>query len=298
MSALTDFISKLSLRIRKPKVKSDIESTIKELREYTIPMAKEMATQYSVVPFSSEFYKVLESHVYDNMSFKRKSPNMWLNITDALLNVQENAILLEKQVNDYLQEDTLRDGISARSAQLLRMISVISFVSSYTLELCNYILAQEAVGLGDEDTTAPIQAKFMKDNIVRYCRSLADVSINPSQFETMFADIPDVFLNKQNESQVQSMFSAKALDPFKNMIGLSGWTGSPIYNIRMAWETYQAERYHANKDKKAMLELRLIHLQNRQNKENNPRVQKEIEGLEARIRKYDQKIRQVEESLS
>lgn len=297
MSTLTDFISKLSMRIQKPAVKKDLEATIKELNEYTLPMASEMAKQYSVVPFSSDYANAFSSQIRDQVKFAGRSENIWQNLSDALVRVQANAVTLEKLVNEYLQEDTLRDGITARAAQLLRMAGVISFISSYTLEAADFTLSEEAAKLGGESNTAPAQRKHMMDSLLRYARSLADASIDPKKFEKMFDDIPSVYVSTGNESQIASMFSARSLDPFSNVGMISGWTGSPIYNIRMSWETYWAERHHSNKDRRAQLALRLIHLQNMQNKEQNPRIEKEIEGLEARIRRYDQKIRAVEATL-
>lgn len=297
MSALFNFVKSLNPRIRKSDAQSEIETTIKELREYTLPMARTLSEQHKVVPFKSSFYKVFEANVYDHVKFSNKGTNLWLNISGALNNVLENAEVTKKLINDVLQEDTLRDGVTARVAHVLRFAGALSFVSRYITEVADYILSQEAVALGDEDSTAPAQAKYLKDNIEKFARLLADTSIPPKDFQRMMADIPDAYVSEKDASTVMSMFTSKQLDPFTKMAGMSNWINSPVFVIRMMWETYQAERYHAAKDRKAMLELRLIHLQNRQQNENNPRLQREIEGLEARIRKYEQKIRKIEESI-
>lgn len=297
MSALFNFVKSLNPRIRKSDAQSEIETTIKELREYTLPMARTLSEQHKVVPFKSSFYKVFEANVYDHVKFSNKGTNLWLNISGALNNVLENAEVTKKLIDDVLQEDTLRDGVTARVAHVLRFAGALSFVSRYITEVADYILSQEAVALGDEDSTAPAQAKYLKDNIEKFARLLADTSIPPKDFQRMMADIPDAYVSEKDASTVMSMFTSKQLDPFTKMAGMSNWINSPVFVIRMMWETYQAERYHAAKDRKAMLELRLIHLQNRQQNENNPRLQREIEGLEARIRKYEQKIRKIEESI-
>lgn len=297
MPSISNFITTLIPHIKKPTVQKDLDATIKELSEYSIPMAKEMSNQYKLAPFKSTFYKVFVSHVNNHVKFEKKSDNIWFNISTALLNVQANAEKLRSMIDNYLQEDTLRDGITAKSANYLRMAGAMSFVSAYVTEVSDYILAQEAVVFGDTDETAPAQAKYLTDNAEKFARLLADTSIPTKDFEIIFSDIPDVYLQAKNQDAVAGMFTAKQLDPFNSLAG-SGWIGSPVYTIRMMWETFQAERYHAAKDRKAMLELRLIHLQNRQHDESNPRIQREIEGLQARIQKYDQKIRRVEESLA
>lgn len=298
MSALLNFVKSLNPRIRKADAQSEIETTLKELRDYTLPMARSMNEQYKVVPFKSQFSKSFESLVYDHVKFERKSKNVWLDITTALNNVIANTEATKKLIDNVLQEDTLRDGVTARVAHVLRFAGALSFVSRYITEVADYILAQEAVAMGDADETAPAQANYLKNNMEKFARLLADTSIPPKEFDRMMADIPDAYLSDKDAATVTSMFTSKQLDPFTKMAGMSGWINSPVFVIRMMWETYQAERYHAAKDRKAMLELRLIHLQNRQQNENNPRLQREIEGLEARIRKYEQKIRKVEESIA
>ena len=297
MSSIFKFINLMSPRIRKAEVQKDLEASIQELAEFAIPMARDLAEQAKVAPFKSKFFNSFASIIYDHVKFERKSQNAWLDISSALSNVQANAESLLKSVNEMLQEDTLKDGVTARGAHLLRVAGAISFVSRFTTEVTDYVLEQEAVSLGDEDSIAPAQAKYLATNVEKYAKLLADVSIPVKEFEKLFNDLPDVFLSEKTESLVTSMFTLKQLDPFSKMAGMSGWINSPIYIGRMMWETYQAERFHAAKDRKAILELRLIHLQNKQHNENNPRLQKEIEGLEARIRKYEQKIRKVEESL-
>lgn len=296
MSTLMNFISSLMPHIKKTSVQKDLEATIKELGEFSIPMSREMANQFVVVKFKSDFYDLFKAKVEDYVKFEKKSDNLWLNLTTALTLVQANAQELKSLVDDYMQEDMIADGLSARAAHMLRLAGAMSFVSAYTTEVCNYILLQEAVTLGDSDDSAPVQAKYIRDNIDKYARLLADVAIPAKDFKTLVSDIPEVFLNPKSRSTVAAMFSPKQLDPFKNMSGMSNWIGSPVYSIRMAWETWQAERFHAAKERKSMLELRLIHLQNRQHNETNPRIQKEIEGLEKRIRMYEQKIRKSEEA--
>lgn len=297
MSGILNFISGLLPRIEKSTIQKDIETTVKELRDYTLPMVNELSNQYKLVPFKSEFYNTLQSHVYDQVKFAKKSPNLWLDLSNALTNTLSNASVLEDLIKNYLQEDTLRDGITARAAHVLRMVSAMSFVSTYVLEAADFALIQEAVKLGDDDTVAPKQAEYIKNNMEKFARTLADVSIPTNEFNKLMQDIPDVFLSDKNASAVGAMFTAKQIDPFSKLSAMSNWTGSPIFTIRLAWETYQAERYYAAKDRKSVLELRLIHLQNKQAGENNPRLEKEIEGLEARIRKYEQKIRKIEESI-
>lgn len=297
MTALIDFIKNLNPRIKKTTVERDLESTLKELASFTMPMVKSMADTTSASPLKSEWFDIFDSHVRDGLKTARKSSNIWLDIYAALVNVQANGEFLTKCVNDYMQEDTLRDGITARASQMVRLVGAMSFVTTYTAEVCDYTLAQEAVKMGDEDATPPAQAKHMRDDLGKYVRLLQDVSMAPKEFQTLFNDIPEIYLSTQNMATVSALFTPKQLDPFVNIKAADGWNGSPVYSLRLMWETWSAERFHAMKERKAMMELRLIHLQNKLEGSPNPRLESEIEGLQARINKYDRKIREVEASL-
>lgn len=297
MSSLISFIKSLNPRIQKPVVLKDIDAVIKELRDVAIPMTRDLSVSYQASPFRSKWYDVFENNVRAEVKFAKKSNNFWTDLNAALQLTLINAQALRKFTEDYLQEDTLRDGITAKATNIVRMVSAMSFVSGFVIDAADYTLVQEAVALGQEDNTPPAQAEYINRNIQKFAQVLADTCIDPKKFESLFGDIPDVYVSDKNASVIASMFSNRQLDPFPNMSVMTNWTGSPIYSARLVWETWMADRYHASKDRKAMLELRLIHLENLHANSPNPRLEREIEGLQARIRKYDKKIREIEDSL-
>lgn len=297
MASILNFINALNPRIKKPVVLKDIDAVIKELRDIAIPATSSLSDSLAAAPFKSKWFEVFENNVRSEVKFTRKSDNFWLDLNAALQIVLSNAVSLRKITEDYLQEDTLRDGITAKATNIVRMVSAMSFLSGFVIDACDYALVQEAVTLGQKDDTPPAQADYLNNNIDKFARCLADACVPNKSFEKIFTDIPDVFISAATAATVAAMFSAKQIDPFTRIGGINNWVGSPIYGAQLLWETWMADRYHAAKDRKAMLELRLIHLQNLQANSPNPRLEKEIEGLEARIRKYDKKIRQVEASL-
>lgn len=297
MANLFDFIKSLAPHIKKPTVQRELDATIKELTSLTMPMVKSMADTTAASPLTNDFQEVFESHIRDSLKFARKGSNIWLDLYAALTNVQANADIVKKLVDDLLQEDTLRDGITARSAQLVRMAGTISYVNTYTSEVCDFVLSQESVKLGSEDDTPPAQARYIRDGLAKYAALLKDVSIPTKEFEKLLSDVPDAYVTGGASSLVEDLFTAKQLDPFNSIRGVQGWTGSPVFAARMMWESFWADRFHAMKERKAMLELRLIHLENQRAQSPNPKLQREIEGLQARINKYNRKIREVEASL-
>lgn len=297
MTILTDFIKSLATHIKKSTVQNEVNATLKELSTVTMPMVKSLGDASSVNAFKSEFFGVFESQLRDNLKFARKGGNAWLDLYAALVNVQANTETLKKMVDELLQEDTLRDGITVRSAQLVRLSGACSFVNSYTAELCDYAVTQEAVKLGSPDNTPPAQAKHIRENLERFCRILQDVSMAPKDFNKILSDVPDAYIKGGDADLITSLFTPKQIDPFGSIRSTDGWTGSPIFAGRMMWESWQADRFHNLKERKKMMELRLIHLENVRAHSPNPRLEAEIEGLQSRINKYDRKIREIEATL-
>lgn len=297
ISTLFDFIKTLDPRIQKASVIKDMDAIISEMGSYVLPMVKSMADTSTSAPLNSEWFQVFESNIQTGLKTPKRSTNCWLDLYSALLNVQANATQLRTSIEARLQEDTLRDGITAVASNMIRMVAAMSFVCSYTSEACDYLIAQESVHLGDSDDTPPAQARYIRSNIEKYVTILKDISIDPKEFAKRFDVIPDVYISEKNRANLSSLYAAKDIDPFANLNLASGWSGGIIYNMRLMWESYHAERFHAMKERKAILELRLLHLNNQRAGSSNPRLQKEIEGLQSRINKYDRKIRDVEASI-
>ena len=296
MSSIFDFIKNLNPHIKKTVVQRDLENTIKELSSFTLSMVKTLADKTAASPLTNPWFETFESRLRDGVKFERKSKNVWLDLHAVLTNVLANAEKLSKFVEDYLQEDTIRDGITFRASHMVRLAGAMSFVTNYTAEIADFAVAMENVAKGDENVTPPAQQQYLTQNIDKYIGCLKDVSVTPKDFERMFNDIPSAFMSGDTQA-VRGMFSEKELDPYVGMKGVTGWTGSPIFAVRMMWESYQADRFQTMKERKSIMELRLIHLENQRNSSENPRLQKEIDGLQARISKYDRKIREIEASI-
>jgi hypothetical protein len=62
----------------------------------------------------------------------------------------------------------------------------------------------------------------------------------------------------------------------------------------MAIANYQIERYNSNKEKKKVLELRLLHLRLLNDGKNDPKIEKEINYIQRRVDSLDRKIKDSE----
>lgn len=89
---------------------------------------------------------------------------------------------------------------------------------------------------------------------------------------------------------------ADHVDLFANLP--QGFVGSPIYSIRLIFAQWEADRYRGLKDRKKMMELRLLHLTLlKENGNTDVDVEKEIIYLQKRVSDIDFNLDKIEASI-
>ena len=120
----------------------------------------------------------------------------------------------------------------------------------------------------------------------------------------MYGDLPEVLndrmrkltpamLPKDSMDEVSEMYSSGELDMLNNLP--SGFLGSPIYSIRLIFSQWEADRYRHMKDKKRLLELRLLHLRMlKENGQSDIQMEKEMTYLQKSVTDLDYRISKIE----
>ena len=296
MPGIFDFIKSLTTRIEKNTLLDDVDTSIREINNFTIPALQTLSEVEKITPFTNEFAKKAENGLYAAIKFSRKGNNWISDLQSQMANVGQNLQSLRKIAEDALEQDTLKDAVTARGAHVIRAASAMSFLSRYAFEMSDFIMALEVSKVGKQDSDVPpAQVEYMNKKLDEFYRILADYSIPNKDFMKIFGDLPSIYLDQEGTSS--GMFSRIALDPFKNSMSMSGFRGNPIYHLRLLWTEWEAKRYHAAKERQVILNLRLIHLRNLQADQPNIRIEREIEGVQKRLDNLDRWIRDVEQSV-
>jgi len=80
-------------------------------------------------------------------------------------------------------------------------------------------------------------------------------------------------------------------------IGTNGFLGSPIFILQKAWIDFRIERMEAMKAKKALFELKINNLKNKNRDGGDLKIEHAIEYYEERITKYEREIKAFEEDI-
>jgi len=293
-----NFIKQLLPSIEKREVLEDLRIAISDLETNILP-SYNTATDFlssnkpkspAVIELGKEFYK----HLSKNGISKQKT--MVGDINLRLIKYLDVLKYVQDELSDVLEEDVLNEGLTANKATLIRTASLSLFINRYASSLLNYIYSLEENELSSDDfEPSPQLTKYINKNLRRFTYTLSDYGIAVNTFKSTIARVPEVIVNDANSSSVKAVYNADDLDPFTS--STKNLTVNPIYHIRMSIAQWQINRYKEAKEKKKVLELRLLHLKTLQEGQEDAKLQTEIDYNQSRLDKISRKIADVEAEL-
>ncbi len=297
--SFSKFIKSLLPRLERSDVNEDARITLAELVEKVIPSFESFSELYRVTGFKHA--DVLDMAKNFTAVFERKGfPKQSTFIGDLALRLpmlQDTLVYLQGLMQTEFSSAIATQAMTARQAFIMRAICNISFMSRYSLNLLNYISAREMAKFSDITDPAvkmkPAEVDYIERNFVAYCKLFSVYAVKKEDLKKTVSNLPDVVINPDMAEELREMYGVQNIDPTE-MAGVSGFIDHPIYSIRMIFAKWQNDRYEASKEKKAVLELRLMYLEMMQKKEKNPQMEYEITKLQSRIEILDRKLREAE----
>lgn len=219
-----------------------------------------------------------------------------LDVSGTIPTIVQNLELIDKELEQVLGADVLNEGLTAKKAILIRACEHLSFLSRYSLDVLNYVICAESAPKDYplDRMMSKASVEWVESHILPYAQLMSIYARAADKFKAQMTEIPEVVLNDANASTVAAVFTNEKLDPFGSML-VQGFTGSPIYHIRLIFAEWQANRYKASKEKKQVLELRLMQLKLMMEDMQDPGLEKQIQYLQDRIDKLDRKLADMEQ---
>lgn len=295
------YLKALFPMLEKSKILEDLKITISELEKYSIPSYSNAGDYFKTNKLKSEEVVDLSNLFYRNFDTRgSKQVNFISEINKRLPSLLENARYIHDQLDALLETSVINEGLTAKKASFIRASEVMSFISKYLIELLNAAYVYEALNLKAElqETLelSPASIKYLNANISRFSRVFSDLSVDHKTFTKLYSSIPEVILNSKTEQSIKGIYNEKQIDPFSSGF-IAGFSYNPIYHTRMIIAEWQTNRYNANREKKKVLELRLLHLKMLADDKNDAALEKEITYLQSRIDNLERKMREVEDAL-
>lgn len=298
---ILNFIKKLLPRIERSHVAEDLRTTEKELTTIVIPCYQHAVEAFKVIKLESVESKAMSTEFYHNFNLRKamKSLNFVSDINSRLKNFQANVVQIQSLLDTVLDKDIIREGLTVRSAFVLRAAGNMSFMSRYLLSLLNYIYMAEAAHRNAEVVEAlqisKAEQNFVRVNFIRFTKLYSEYAINSEEFGRLLSSVPEVYVNDKTAAAAKALLEVNS-DPLEKT-GFSNFVGSPIYKVRLMFAQWQNDRYESAKAKKQQLELRLLYLENQKKQNNDPTIENEISRLQDRIERLDYRINETDDEL-
>lgn len=297
---LASFLQSLLPMLKKDAVLEDLRITKSELDKTVAPTYEAAATHFKTNKIASKDTQILSDIFYRNydLSKSNKQSSVVSEVFSKLPNLSTNISTIASSCEDILGEDILNDNLSARRAVLVRAAEHVSVLVKLLVDFLTVVYYNEAMVYSKSNAdTIGVSAKTLqrvKDRMPDMARLLAMYAFDTKGFSEKYSTVPDVILNVKTSQALQAVYREDKLDPMPSALS-TNFDGNPIYHIRLVIAEWQANRYKANKDKKRMLELRLLYLQSLAEESPDPQLEREIEYIQSRIDKIEYEMHKATE---
>src|ERR1700752_205741 len=300
--SIIQYLRTLIPHVEKKNVLEDLRITETELQTTVLKAYSDAASFFAKDKFKSDDNIKIDTRIRSIMKpmILGRLPTFIGEFSERLIRVEKNIGSLIKAVDKEIGRDVVTEGVSSKKIVLIRVAERISYISRYSLDLLNLVYLNEASALGadtKEISMSPAEIAKAKDSVDKLARLILSYGIESKEFESLIDKAPDILLTRTNSDDIAATYTDVEVDPMTSHL-VSGFTGNPIYHIRLAIAEWQTKRYKANQAKKKILELRLLHLNILKQKQGtNPRLEQEISYNQSRVARIDRALIEVERDL-
>lgn len=297
---IIDFVKKLLPHIDKADVLEDIEVTTTELTTGAIPCYQSATVYFKTADIKAANNKDIIKVFYRNYELtpRKRKDNIVADINDAFINIRANLDYLSEEIENLFTKDIIKDGLTLRKAVLLRTAEHISFITRYSIDILNLIYVNEAVAK-KADLEEGFKGndhfnKLTNKNLYVFARLLYTYNVKLDTFKQLMGRSIEITVNERTIDNIVAAYKEEEVDPLGSAV-VQEFEYNPIYHIRLIIAEWQADRYKGFKDKKKMLELRLLHLRSLE-QGSDPKLEKEIEYIQDRVTTIEYKMSKMEQT--
>lgn len=299
-NTISKFITSLLPTFAKSRLLEDINVTLKDLTDNTIPPYATASEYFNRSKLKSkdatDFNTLFNRAVKLDRSYT--APNYVGSIYKVLLNSVESLNYINKHVDQYFSKDIATAGLTYQRANVLRYVEVAGFVNKYSRKLLLWTYAKEntAYGLNIENPFTKAEEEWLYKNREGFLAGIRVMAIKSSVLSGIVASIPNMIVVPEEQSVVEATVGVNAIDPL--MMGLIPVKLNPIYHIGLLVAEWQVARYESGVEERRALEYRLLILEGA-NAGDSPdaKMEKEIIYTQERLKKLNYKLARMEEDL-
>ena len=288
ISSLRDLVLRLNTTITRKDVMKNVELIFSSISEDVIPSLKELEDNIDKV--SKEKLLKLKNVAAISGIKHKDHKDIITKILVTYTSIQKEYTTFLDLVNKELSEVITNKTITAKDAVILRIISDIASMNSYVLDFSYYLL------INDKETILPkYKLKYVNDGSVLFSSLYKVYSNNIHKLLQDVYKTSDNKLDVEDESGMNEVMLSKT-GKLVVLPQASGFINNPIYHFRIWLTDREMNKYESLKDKKRLIELKVLELKLKQSNGNEPELSKQIEYYEEKLSKTEHAIERIEQN--
>ncbi len=290
---ILQFVREMVPSFRRDDVAEKLRMLREQLEDQTIPVFEQLVGDgfAGKSKAAQDFERAFKKTV--NTRFRGE----WTEVTlEVLKNISANAPFFESLVEKNYSRDIVASGVTFRKAEILRLIALADFVTTYARQNLLYLLAAEgnleSHSLPNGKERPLPELKWLESNQNAFLRALNIMALKREELAEALDKVPEILINDESVITAEQTYGAVALDPFANNLLALNW--NPFYWIGVRMANREKLRMDRAKNEKRALEFRIEQLRLRKQGQADAKLEKTIEFYEdevnllaAKIAKYE-----------
>lgn len=270
----------------KDDILKSIDNIFTMLREEVIPTLK--------VTIDSGEDKILNNSVYlkkikSGLSSIRckDGKDFLIKLSEFLVEIEKSESKLVSIANKSLEDIVADVAMTPKAATIIRLVNDIGFMCFYTMDLVYFSITSEK----ESDFPKIKYSKFENDLPV----FIEALNIYAEDYTVKVINTLDQVSTTEfniNDGNILTYLQSIVFKTGKVVKLPSGFTNNPFYHVRMWLVDREVAKYESLKDRKKMVELRLLELKTKANNEGDD------ESLRKQITYYENKISGIEYDMA
>lgn len=272
--------------IKKENVLKANNTVMGIIQEEVLPVLKELNSIKSKKLEKSEILDLVKNIIKIQ---KGKTKDFLKELEALFLSIDSNRKVIEEIIVTHASSNITDKAMSAKDSAIVKLVDDLTSLTLYSLDLVVCMLS-------DANNTAFPKIKFkqLKEGMTEFVKLFLDYSNNLEDVLETVVTLDDTVLSSKTNKSILEAFFARSKFKFPSVVS-NGFINNPFYHIRMYFVDRDMAKLDALKDKKKLIELRIMELKLENKHSSDPDLEKRIEYFEDKLAGIEYSIAKLED---
>jgi hypothetical protein len=290
---ILEYVRSLAPVYERKEILATIQQLQEELRDYTLPTARDMQEVFAGETLKSSYAQDLTRALRKRVMFQGNGIDL---LVQSLEQLENNIPLIEKEAKRLFSFQFTPEKLTYNRANLLRYIESASFYVRYFRKMALRLVAEEALSRGSATPMnwARAEQEWLDEGLRSFAGLYKAIAQSESNLKQMLNKTSSAEIDEETHEVAEKSIGLSKLDPMS--FNQFAPNRNPLFALGRVMAEMKVKRYQASKEEHQALQLRLQELRELdQDGKTSPKLQKLIKHTEQRIEQLDYRITKIEE---